>query len=111
MLHQSARVGTSRWASCSSWVGRSRADARSVLTSARQRWAASACLRAVMSRKTSTAPLDLPLRVADRRAAVVNRRLPAVFREQQRMVREADDDALADDARHRVLDWLARLSR
>ncbi len=49
-------------------------------------------------------PGDRPLLVPDRGRAVVDRRLVPVPADQQRVVRQADDDPFAEDLRHRILD-------
>ena len=47
---------------------------------------------------------DAAITIANRRATVVDRPLGAVCRDQQRVVREADDHAFLQDARDRILD-------
>ena len=59
----------------------------------------SAAFLSLMSRKTRMQPCDAAVRVADRRRAVVDRRLRAVAPDQQGVVGQADDDAVAKRAR------------
>jgi hypothetical protein len=58
--------------------------------------------------KDEDASVHLPLRVADRRRAVVDRRFRAVAPDQQGVIRQPDDHAVAQRTGRGVLDRLAR---